>query len=120
MGFQKRQLIEVQFRLPPNGELKEHPAVILSNSEINELEEGFVAVMMTSNNPDDEYSFPISDDMVSLPFNDKKHREIRLQLIGNFMDSDVIPNKQPLRFLKETHFKRLIIQINEITFGLDL
>ena len=121
MPYSQRQIVEVFFRLPPDGEKLKHPVVILSNSEINEDERAFVAVMMTSRNHDDEYSFTLDDSMVSKPFDDKKdHREIRLHLIGHFLDADVENNSQGLRFLKEDHFKRLIYQMNEITFNIKI
>lgn len=57
MAFEQRQIVEVQFRLPPYGELENHPAVIISNSEINGDELGFSAIMITHTDHDDEYSF---------------------------------------------------------------
>jgi len=45
---EQREVVEVEFRLPSDGILKKHPVIVISNSEINETEEGFVAVMMTS------------------------------------------------------------------------
>lgn len=68
MSFQQRQFVEVQFRLPPDGEHLNHPAVIISNNDINEHEGGFIAVMMTSNDTKDMYSFPVTDEMVTTPF----------------------------------------------------
>ena len=39
----QRNVVEVQFRLPSDGRLEEHPVIVLSNDEINEIEDGFVA-----------------------------------------------------------------------------
>ncbi len=74
--------------------------------------------MMTTTSPDDEYSFEITPQMVTPIYNDDiKHREVRLHLIGYFLDQDVLKNNQPRRILKQEHLKRLVTQINEITFG---
>lgn len=119
-SYQQRQIVEVEFRLPPDGDSLKHPAIILSNTTINEDEQAFVAIMMTSKNHDDEYSFVVDNAMVSKPFDNKEHREIRLHLIGHFLYDDIIKNTQGLRFLKEDQFKRLIYQMNEITFEFKL
>lgn len=120
MGYSRGEIVEVKFRLPPDGRLEEHPVVVLSNSEINNYELGFTGVMMSTTNPDDEYSFEITDNMVTVPFNDGKHREIRLHLIGNFINKDVISGTYKRTLLKEDHFRRLVILINEITFGVEV
>ena len=118
MAFEQRQIVEVQFRLPPDGELKNHPAVIISNSEINSEEFGFTAVMITHSDSDDEYTFEIDDKMFLKSFQDKSHKEIRLHLISYFLDDDVISNNHGLNKMKPEWFKRLLSQINEITFGI--
>ncbi len=120
MGYSRGEIVEVQFRLPPDGRLEEHPVVVISNSEVNNDEGGFTGVMMSTTDPDDEYSFEVTDNMVTVPFNDGRHREIRLHLIGNFIDKDVIPGTHKRTLLKDDHFRRLIILINEITFGMEV
>jgi hypothetical protein len=121
MPYSRGQIVEVSFRLPPDGEGKFHPVVILSNEEINTDESGFTAVMMTTNSPDDEYSFEITSKMVAPEYNDDvRHREVRMHLIGYFLDKDVQKNSQPRRILREEHLKRLVTQINEITFGFSI
>jgi mRNA-degrading endonuclease toxin of MazEF toxin-antitoxin module len=120
MPYSQGQIVEVDFRLPPDGEYKNHPVVVLSNSDINAYEQGFVAAMMTTTNPDDEYSFEIKDSMLTRPYNDRRHREIRMNLIGYFLDGDVIPSTHPRAILKTEHLKRLITQINTSTFGFDV
>lgn len=120
MGYSRGEIVTVEFRLPPDGRFEEHPVIVLSNSEINDYEEGFIGVMMSTTNPDDEYSFEIRDDMVTVPFNDNRHREIRLHLIGNFINKDVRNGTHKRNLLKEDHFRRLIVLINEITFGMEV
>lgn len=53
------------------------------------------------------------------PFGDDSHQEIRLHLISYFLDEDVIPNNHGLNKMKPEHFRRLLTQINDITFGVD-
>jgi hypothetical protein len=119
MSYQQREVVELQFRLPPDGDFLSHPAVIISNDEINELEGGFTAVMITHTDHDDEYSFPISNEMFSKEIEDNQHQEIRLHLISYFLDSDVIKNAHMGNRMKIQPFRRLITQVNEIVFRLD-
>jgi len=120
MAHSRGDIVEVEFRLPPDGRTENHPVVILSNTEINTLEEGFTAVMMSTTNPDDEFSFQIMDEMLNLPYADGMHREVRLHLIGSFINKDVIKSTRKRVFVKNEHLKRIITQINEITFGFDV
>lgn len=120
MAFSRGEIVEVKFRLPPDGRLEEHPVLIISNSELNKSEEGFTAVMMSTTNADDEYSFNITDNMLNIPYGDNKHREIRLNLIGSFIDKDVVLNTRKRMYVKEDHLKRIITQINRITFGFEI
>lgn len=120
MPFEQRQIVEVQFRLPPDGNFLQHPAVIISNTEVNNIEEGFVAVMITHTNHDDEYSFSIDDKIFSKPLNDNSHQEIRLHLVSYFLDQDVILNHHGFNKMKEEYFKRMITQINSSTFDFSL
>lgn len=120
MAYSRGEIVEVQFRLPPDGRLENHPVVILSNSDINESEEGFIGVMMSTTNPDDEYSFVVTDEMLTVPYNDSRHREIRLHLIGSFINKDVINNTRSRTLIKEDPLRRVVISINEITFGMEV
>lgn len=120
MAHSRGDIVEVQFRLPPDGRTENHPVVILSNTEINNFEEGFTAVMMSTTNPDDEFSFPVLDEMLNLPYADGKHREVRIHLIGSFINKDVIKSTRNRTFIKSQHLRRIITQINEITFGFDV
>tara|TARA_R110002072_G_scaffold279545_1_gene441537 strand:+ start:172 stop:369 length:198 start_codon:yes stop_codon:yes gene_type:complete len=44
-----------------------HPAIVLSNKLVQEVEGYFVCVMMTSSDYDDEFSFVIKDNMLTKP-----------------------------------------------------
>ena len=65
MKYHQRDIVEVSF-LFPDGTFKPHPAIIVSNDQLQEDEDGmFYLVLITSNdwlNP--QYSYPLSDDMV--------------------------------------------------------
>lgn len=92
-----------------------HPAVVLSNKLVQEVEGYFVCVMMTSANHDDEFSFVITDEMVSQPMH-RKHCEARCHLI-NFVPVDAIVANAHHSQLKVEAFKKLIQKINDSTFA---
>lgn len=117
----QRDVVEVEFRLPSDGRLENHPVIVLSNNEINEVEEGFIGVMMTSQMKyeDDEYPFVVHDRMFTKDLN-TKFSAVRLHLIGNFMNTDVMSNRNSGNQIRKEPFKRLLTNINSLTFGLNI
>jgi hypothetical protein len=114
----QRDLVEVSFRCPPDGEFLNHPVLVLSNDDINEHEGAFLGMMMTSHNWDDAYSFVVNNEDFVKPLGERKHAEFRLHLVSQFLESDIIPNNSPKNSMKKASFMRLIEHFNEITIGL--
>jgi hypothetical protein len=112
----QRNVVEVDFKLPSGGSEK-HPVIVLTNDEINTEEGGFVAVMMTSQDHyrDDLYSFELNDAMFTKPLG-KPFSAVRLHLIGNFNNSEVIPNSFSGNQMRLEPFKRMLTQIRMIAF----
>ena len=65
MKYHQRDIVEVNF-LFPDGTFKPHPAIIVSNDDLQEDEDGmFYLVLITSNDwLTPQYSYPLNDDMV--------------------------------------------------------
>lgn len=84
---------------------------------VQEVEGYFVCIMMTSTDHDDEFSFIITDDMVSNPLN-RPHCEARCHLI-NFVPAENILKNAHNNQLKLEAFKKLILKINSTTFSTD-
>jgi len=110
----QRDIIEVDFDDDFGGN---HPAIIISNKLVQEVEGYFVCIMMTSTNHDDEFSFVITDEMVTKPTN-RKHCEARCHLI-NFVPEEKIIINNNYNQLKINPFKELIKKINTTTFSLE-
>jgi hypothetical protein len=117
MGIEQRDIIELPFYLPQG--IQHHPALVLSCNEVIEMEEAFVAALITSQEIDDEYSFPLFDDMLTRPMN-APYREVRLHLISLFRKKDVIRNSQPRTKVKERYFEIIVRQIVQTTFKIRL
>lgn len=99
----QRDIVEVNFNLP-QGSLK-HPVIILSNNDAIQLENYFVGVMLTTEDIDDEYTFPIEDFMLNKPLSSKS--QVRLHLIGWFSVDKIIKNSHYNHQIKVDYFKRL-------------
>lgn len=110
----QRDIVEVIFDDDLDGN---HPAIVLSNKLVQEIEGYFVCVMMTSSNYDDEFSFVIEKNMLTKPLN-KKHCEARCHLI-NFVPVDSIIVNRHNNQIKIKPFKKLIEKINSSTFSTD-
>ena len=65
-----------------------HPAIVISNNDINENENTFIAVMMSTVKTDDEYSFWTKDEMFTIKPRNKG--QVRLHLVSMFSDRDVM------------------------------
>lgn len=110
----QRDIVEVVFDDDFGGN---HPAIVISNKLVQEIEGYFVCVMMTSSVYDDEFSFLIDDNMLSKPMH-KKHCEARCHLI-NFVPIDCIIVNTNRNQIKMKPFKALIDKINSSTFSTD-
>jgi mRNA-degrading endonuclease toxin of MazEF toxin-antitoxin module len=108
----QRDIVEISFDTDFGGI---HPAIVLSNKLVQEIEGYFVCVMMTSKNWDDEFSFVINDSMVIKPLK-REHCEARCHLI-NFVPIDAIVKNKNSNQLRIDAFKDLINQINNTTFS---
>lgn len=111
----QRDVVEISF---PNSVGGKHPAIVLSNNLVHEIEFGsFICVMLTQKNIDDEFSFVIKDDMLTNP-QKNSHCEARCQLIMFVNESDIIP-KPYSNQIKIDAFKNLITHINSSTLSVE-
>lgn len=101
MKYHQKDVVEINF-LFPNGVMKPHPAIIISNDELQEVE-GFVyLVLISSKNYNDEYSYPLRDEMLS--FCMQKQSFVKCQLITANPDETII---RRLGFIKEPYFSEI-------------
>lgn len=66
MKINQRDIVELHFELP-NGKFKTHPALVISNQNVLDAEDIFYAVMISSKNFNDEFSFEVTNAMLSKP-----------------------------------------------------
>ena len=87
MRVSQRDIVEVNF-LFPDGKMKPHMAIVVSNDELNENEGFFYLAMISSKNYNPQYTFELSNDMLSKPLRLKSY--VICQLISGYTERDVI------------------------------
>ena len=100
--------------LLPDGKIKPHPTIVLSNNVINKYEEAFIGVMISSSAPNDTYSFWLDNNMLSK--SPKNRCQVRCQLIALIPENQVI-NKHGS--IKKKFLKEFLNKINECVFSID-
>ncbi len=108
-SINQRQIVTVHYPVSAHP----HPAVVLSVDEGND--DWVVCVMISSKDWNDEFSFPITADMIEPPMS--RRSEVRLHLLGGFPPESIIPDRQRM---KPAAFKRLLKEVNRAVFGMAL
>jgi len=106
VAVNQRDIVEVQFPLP-GGKVQHHPVVVVSNNDINEYEDAFVGVMLSSQDYDDPFTFKFTETMLTQKPRSKY--QARSHLIQLFDESDV--TRKRLGSVKIDAFNRLIDHI---------
>ncbi len=87
MRFNQRDIVELNFELP-NGKFKVHPALVVSNQNVFEAEDIFYAVMISSKEFDDEFTFALENSMLTKPLIKKSF--VKLQLIQAYSEREIL------------------------------
>ena len=112
MKVEQGEIVEVNFNLPQG--LLPHPVIVISNNEINENELSFIGVMLSSKDYDDEYTFFLTNDMLTKK--PRKKYQVRCHLISFFQEKEVISKHGKV---KKEFLKMIINHIFETSFLVD-
>lgn len=114
MAVSQREVYLLPF--PPNIEtgIEDHPFIVLSVEEANQVEDSFIGVMITSSTHKDDMSFQLSDNMFEKPLF-KEGCHARMHLITLQVDAEI--NGKRINKMKEEYFKQLMRSIGEATFN---
>jgi len=108
MKYHQKDIVEVNF-LFPDGTFKPYPAIIVSNDELQEDEDGmFYLVLITSNdwlNP--QYSYPLTDEMIE-GHTFTKPSLVKCQILTGNIERDVT---RRLGSIKEKYFNEIVDKI---------
>ena len=113
MKYHQRDIVEISF-LFPDGTFKPHPAIIVSNDQLQEDEDGmFYLVLITSNdwlNP--QYSYPLTDEMVT-GFTFSKPGLVKCHILSGNIERDV---QRRLGSIKQKYFDEIVDKIVDSIF----
>ena len=110
MKYTQRDIVEINF-LFPNGDFKPHPAVIVSNDELQEIEGFIYLVLVSSKNYNNQYSYRLTDDMLTCKLS--KQSYVKCQLIVGNVERDVVKR---LGKMKQPYFDEMVDKIIESIF----
>jgi mRNA-degrading endonuclease toxin of MazEF toxin-antitoxin module len=105
MRYKQKDIVEINFMLP-NFQFKPHLAIIVSNDELNEKEDFFYLVLISSKNYFPEYSYPLSDEMITCKLTKKSY--IKCQILTFDKENGVIRKVGKMR---EPYFSEMVNKI---------
>lgn len=113
MKYQQRDIVEINFELP-NGQLKPHPVLIISQEEIYNTEELYYIVMLSTKERYPDFVFEITPDMLNYTPPTSVQSYVCCHLIESIEEWEVIK-----RFgsVKTDTFEQIREKINEVIFG---
>ena len=86
MEIQQGNIVEVNVYLPDGG-FKPHPAIVISNDNMFFYESAFLIVMISGTEVNDQFSFHLTDEMLTIK--PKKKSQVRCHLINLVTKKDV-------------------------------
>lgn len=107
MKFHQRDVVEINFPIPREG-FKVHPAIIVSNDELQVIE-GFVYLVMISSKNFDynkKYTYPLKNEMLS--FKMEKANFVKCQLLAADIENDII---RKLGTIKQKYFNEIVDKV---------
>lgn len=105
MKYHQKDIVEVNF-LFPDGTYKPHPAIIISNDELQEDEDGLLYLVLISSNDtiNPQYSYPLQDEML-IGYTFAKPSLVKCQIIAGYVERDIY---RRLGSIKEKYFNEIV------------
>jgi mRNA-degrading endonuclease toxin of MazEF toxin-antitoxin module len=110
MNIFQRDIVEINFMFP-NGKTKPHMAIVVSNDDLQKDEGFFYVVMISSKNYNPQYTFKLSDEMLTKPLLQQSY--VICQLLGGYTEQHVI---KKCGQVKNKSFLEIIEKIKESIF----
>ena len=110
MKYKQGDIVEINFMLP-DFQFKPHLAVIVSNDELNEKEDFFYLVLISSKTLFPEYSYLLLDDMVTCKLT--KQSYVKCQVLTYEKERGVLHKAGKM---KEPYFSEMVDKIIESIF----
>jgi mRNA-degrading endonuclease toxin of MazEF toxin-antitoxin module len=101
MKVNQRDIVELNFELP-NGKFQNHPALVISNQTVLDAEDIFYVVMISTKEYNDEFTFELTNAMLSKPLIKKSF--VKCQLIQSYTINEVISK---ISSVKPSYFEEI-------------
>lgn len=112
----QREIIEVSYRTP-EGDVKAHPALVLSTNRLFEAEEGmFYAVLISTKNHHPEYTLKIEDEWLNKPLD--KQSYFVTHIVTFFKLNEVLQSRNT--FIKKEHFDKVLEKVIDSMFDIEI
>lgn len=110
MKYHQRDIVEIDFVFP-DGTSKPHPALIVSNDELQE-DEGFIYLcLISSKDYSSQYYYELEDEMLVTPM--KKKSYVKCQVLMGDIERDVV---RKISSMKQPYFSEVIEKIKRSIF----
>lgn len=103
----QREIVDINYLLP-NGKFEPHPAIIISNEELLQTEGFFYCVFMTTKSYNKEYTFELTNDMLTKPTNKKSF--VKCQIVAGLTERDIIARHGAVKIKAFEAIKEKIIK----------
>jgi len=90
MAFNRGDVVEIPFNIPGHG-LKNHPAIIISNEEVYNIEGIYICVMVTHSDMSNYFAFDLESHMF-LNHRNMPEGKAKAHLIAYIEERHIIPN----------------------------
>lgn len=111
----QREIIEVPYLLP-DGNIKNHPALVVSVPELQEKEDGmFYAVLISTENFHPEYTIEIKPEDIVDEYNMQKKSYFVTHIVTYFLCRDIIQRKGA--FVTQSKFNEVVDAVINNIFG---
>ncbi len=114
----QREIIEVPYLLP-DGSVKNHPALVVSVPELQEIENGlFYAVLISTKNHHPEYTIEIKPEDIIDEYNFESKSYFVTHIVTYFLCRDVIQRMGS--FVTKKRFNEVVDTVINNIFGLPI
>ncbi|MBQ4476290.1 MAG: type II toxin-antitoxin system PemK/MazF family toxin [Bacteroidales bacterium] len=111
MEYHQRDLVEVNF-LMPDGTMKPHLSVLISNDELQENDDGTIYLVLITSKRYTDYVFPITDEMF-MSFKFDKQSYIACHIISGYKTSNIV---RKCGRMKREPFNEMVDRVIEAIF----
>ena len=114
MQYQRGDIIELPFHIPGRNITQNHPAIIISNSDVHNNEGIYICVMITHSDINDMFAFPLSNGMFVNSQN-VPDGKAKAHLIAYVLESQIIKNSSNKRNrMKSVYVDKLVHFITDM------